>query len=381
MPVLNRRTNAIEAGRWQFLDAIRGIAALLVLTDHWLKDIVVRGFPWTRQHIALGPMGVAAFFLVSGFIIPVSLEKRGSLRVFWVGRLFRLFPLYLFSVAVAFLCGHYGLLPDIARVPIVWRTVIGNVLMCQELFHVPYLLQVWWSLSFEALFYIACSVLFLFGVLRKSRMWSMLTSLVLLSATLSAGLFLHRGLSAEKAGVIITAFFGTVLYRYSVGHETRKGVVAAGMCFAAAIATAFWFRLDLFPKPEDFTIIPRFNSFGFIMAWIGGGLLFGSFWGMRGKSFPRPLCWLGEISYSLYLMHPFVIAFLKDRVSTAASGPLVLTLSLGLAYLTYSFIERPFIRWNKRLFKERSLTPPPSTSVIEPGADPVTSQGYSAQAS
>ena len=379
MPASDRRASSVEVGRWQFLDAIRGIAALLVLTDHWLKDIVIQGFPWTRQHIALGPMGVAAFFLVSGFIIPLSLEKRASLWVFWVGRVFRLFPLYLFSVVLALIFVHFGFLPDVLHAHSVWRASLGNLLMCQELFHVPYLIQVWWSLSFELLFYVACSILFLFGVLHKSKMWSIVTSLGLLLATLAAGLF-HHGLSAEKAGVVLTAFFGTVFYRYSVGKETRKGVVVAGLCFAAAIVVAFWFRLHLFVKPEDFTIVPRFNFLGFIMAWIGGCLLFGSFWTMRGKSFPRPLRWLGEISYSLYLMHPFVIAFLTGRVSTAASGPLVLILSVGLAYLTYTWIERPFIKWNKQLFKERVLAPPPSTSV-EPETSEVTSEEVLARAS
>ena len=45
--------------------------------------------------IDLGKYGVLLFFLVSGYVIPMSLERHGSLRRFWIGRLFRIYPAYL----------------------------------------------------------------------------------------------------------------------------------------------------------------------------------------------------------------------------------------------------------------------------------------------
>ncbi len=45
-----------------------------------------------------GQYGVFVFFLVSGYIVPASLERKGSARGFWVSRVFRLYPLYLFAV-------------------------------------------------------------------------------------------------------------------------------------------------------------------------------------------------------------------------------------------------------------------------------------------
>jgi peptidoglycan/LPS O-acetylase OafA/YrhL len=38
------------------------------------------------------------FFLVSGYIVPASLERKGSVRSFWVSQVYRLYPLYLFAV-------------------------------------------------------------------------------------------------------------------------------------------------------------------------------------------------------------------------------------------------------------------------------------------
>ena len=49
------------------------------------------------------PVRRFVFFLVSGYIIPASLERKGSVRGFWVSRAFRLYPLYIVGIAVSLL--------------------------------------------------------------------------------------------------------------------------------------------------------------------------------------------------------------------------------------------------------------------------------------
>jgi peptidoglycan/LPS O-acetylase OafA/YrhL len=48
--------------------------------------------PAGRRLAWLGLYGVFVFFMVSGYIVPASLERRGSVRGFWVSRVFRLYP-------------------------------------------------------------------------------------------------------------------------------------------------------------------------------------------------------------------------------------------------------------------------------------------------
>src|SRR5262249_42136779 len=89
--------------RVQFLDAVRGLAALAVLLEHtlaiWFPD-----YPEASQRVFnLGQFGVTVFLLVSGYIIPVSLERGGSNRRFWIGRFFRLYPLYWVCIGLTFL--------------------------------------------------------------------------------------------------------------------------------------------------------------------------------------------------------------------------------------------------------------------------------------
>ena len=82
--------------RLAFLDAIRGVACLLVMFQHILERISPNLKFFTVNYISFGTMGVISFFLVSGFVIPLSLERTGSIRFYFIKRFFRLYPLYAF---------------------------------------------------------------------------------------------------------------------------------------------------------------------------------------------------------------------------------------------------------------------------------------------
>src|ERR1700722_3422817 len=87
--------------RLAWLDVLRGIAALAVVFDHFseylLKGVRLHVYHW----VDTGEYGVFVFFMISGYIVPASLERKGSVRSFWVSRLFRLYPLYLLAEGIA----------------------------------------------------------------------------------------------------------------------------------------------------------------------------------------------------------------------------------------------------------------------------------------
>ena len=91
---------AAKGRRLAWLDALRGFAALCVVFDHMstlvLQHVRSDVYVWFNG----GQYGVFVFFLVSGYIIPASLERKGSVRGFWVSRAFRLYPLYIVGIAV-----------------------------------------------------------------------------------------------------------------------------------------------------------------------------------------------------------------------------------------------------------------------------------------
>src|SRR5947209_7419140 len=97
--------------RMAWLDGLRAVAVGLVVYAHLTRYLFrgLRGF--TGEHLNAGTAGVMLFFLVSGYIIPASLERHGSLRSFWVSRLCRLFPLYAVVTAAVVALGRVGLVP------------------------------------------------------------------------------------------------------------------------------------------------------------------------------------------------------------------------------------------------------------------------------
>src|ERR1700683_3416697 len=111
MPGLMPRADqpAAAAGpRLAWLDALRGIAALCVVFDHLTYSVLQPVRNSVYHWFDPGQYGVFVFFIVSGYIVPASLERKGSVRSFWVSRVFRLYPLYLLVVGAAVLLWVFG---------------------------------------------------------------------------------------------------------------------------------------------------------------------------------------------------------------------------------------------------------------------------------
>ena len=264
------------AARLSFLDALRGVAALAVAVGHRAESTFVGFAEFDQQFFRLGQFGVVAFFLCSGFIIPASLERNGSLRRFWKGRFFRLYPLYwmvLAAVLVLTILGLYELPPEYSTDAI--TNTLVNATMAQALVGAPLAIGLSWTLGYELGFYVVMSLLFALGLHRFTRslaaIWAFLAlGLGLLNLGLSgvalpllavvslvsagaawryaksgprlvagtalavvvAGLIVNRhGEAWLNAALLSTMFAGTVLYRHFSGVLSTR---AAWSTYAAA---------------------------------------------------------------------------------------------------------------------------------------------------
>lgn len=338
-----------RTGRLDFVDATRGFAALAVLVAHSLQFV----FPSIRNgslpFVNLGEMGVVAFFLVSGFIIPVSMERAGSLKAFWISRIFRLFPMYWVSLAIALLLAWTDLLPLLpAFAAHRTRDVLLNVTMLQQFVNVPNVVGVYWTLSLELIFYALCSILFFKSWLSRSLLWAWVFVSFMAVSVMVAGFVFHGSLPAGRIGMLVTAFFGTVLYRiYS--KQLRASVVSLLLpALALTLLVGFWFRFHLYPAVRSAE-----NSMSVTNVSISWALAYGLFamlFLMRNRAFPRWTLWLGRISYSLYLLHGLVLTLVPHSWNPFLYIAVSWTISLGLSTLTYSFIEKPAIAFCRRHF-------------------------------
>ena len=89
-----------EAPRLGWLDLLRGIAALMVALQHAMYYFTPAAWTQMSRWVDPGKYGVLLFFLISGYIIPASLERRGSVRDFWTGRVLRIYPMLLVTCAL-----------------------------------------------------------------------------------------------------------------------------------------------------------------------------------------------------------------------------------------------------------------------------------------
>ena len=334
--------SSVNKGRWEFLDAMRGVAAMLVVLQHGTERWVSWFGQWTADYFSTGTMGVVAFFLVSGFIIPVSIERAHSLKQFWKRRFLRLAPMFYVSFLgyLALQSFRPDVAPPLSTYPHLLRFLVGNLLLVQDAAHVPYALVTYWTLSYEVFFYFLCSVLFAAGLLSRSRLWAWLSLATFLAANVAAALRFHHTLSAGRVGVVVLAFSATVCYRYSKGLLRLRDVLLLLPALFAVYGVVFWLHYSVYPVVVPGEAFTR-SALGTNLSWIGGLLLFALFFCLRRFEFPRWLLWLGRISYSLYLVHGLVLGFLPKNLSVWIGMPILVALSLAISHVTFKYIEQP----------------------------------------
>ncbi|MFI5793426.1 acyltransferase family protein [Streptomyces sp. NPDC051677] len=419
------------AARFGWLDVVRGIAALTVALHHLSGELFVGFGASVREWFDPGIFGVMAFFLVSGYIVPASLERRGDVRGFWIGRLLRLYPLcVVVFVAAAMLVPQRFSAVDVSVHEHPLLAAVANATMLQDLLGLRSGLPVMWTLTYEMVFYYLVTLLFMTGAHRRSgpvavvfagaalllgpwaAAWSLRpeftvrqltagTALVvavgllflltgrraaqLAGATLLAGLGLvlmianGRSTPWESMLILATMFSGTVIYRAERG-QIRQGAAWAYCGFVLAAGTAAGLLYDdKQAQIRTWTASP----IAWVSAFLAGWALFAAALLLRRRRMPAALTWLGLVSFSVYLLHRPLIAamsWLMEKVGhphgTAQQLFWVvafLSVLLMLSALTYHLVELPGQRLGRRLLDRRS-GPPAEGGAVASGPYQVAAQ-------
>ena len=397
-----------SAARLGWLDVLRGLAALCVVFDH-LSYYVLQPARWAiYQWFDFGNYGVFVFFIISGYIVPASLERKGSVRTFWVSRLFRLYPLYLLAVglAVALWMVHLGGLRGAGSDP--ETSVLSQLLMMSNVLAGPNLPNVVWSLSYEMVFYLVLVALFTARIHRRSswyalafagvavalggllprvyfshslsspRLIALGADLVML-AGLAAAVVLRgkpRILGAALAAVVAVAllafnggwiypwealtilalmFTGTVLYRAERGqYRWRYAIAVSAAVLGLAVAAGLW-HIQAWGLSAHAELVWERR---WVTSLLLAGLTFGAGLALRHVRWPAALTWLGLISYSVYLLHPLLVEVYDHLPWVPDHHPLWLQILLAAAFgvvliavssVTYLAVERPMQNAGRRV--------------------------------
>ena len=343
------------------LDAIRGVAALMVVVAHTLGP---------RQ---LGSMAVAIFFVLSGFLITWLLVResevtgRVSLRDFYVRRTLRIFPaFYVFWFVCVGAAATRG-------IHILWREAWFSFFYLGDYYsalsHIPGgIMGITWSLGVEEKFYLLWP--FLFATLHRNPQklfrlgWVPIVVIWLYRCVVTVGAtvppdYLRYAFESRFDNIL----FGCAL---ALGFKLEKIepiLVAANrfsilpVILAASLAgltfleehTAAGYHYIVGMDLDAIIIATMLMQFVFLAA-------------LRGWSWLNHpvLRFFGRISYSVYLYHILAIATVSHylpQLRMRWSYPLIYCGTIAAAYTSFRLIEKPFLRLKDRFAPDRRQAP------------------------
>ncbi|MCG5214914.1 acyltransferase family protein [Streptosporangium sp. KLBMP 9127] len=352
-------------GRLAELDLLRFLAALAVVAFHYLVAFAsIWGerpsdlFPGVAPLAGLGILGVELFFVISGFVILMTVWGRG-IGGFARSRLVRLYPAYWLSIlAVA---GVYGLTRATALDP---KLTAGeyavNLSMLQRAFGVTDANGVYWSLWVELRFYVLIAVLVLAGVTMGRCLAFMGTWLAAtLAATFLVPLLQPGDLPEYLVDLVVMPKYapyfiaGMALFLIHRFGSTFVlwGFVAAGYCLALKSAVErVAGRVEAAGAKampvEEWMVFAAITVMFLVMAAVALGALSRLTW--------SGLTTLGGITYPLYLFHTpvavLLIPAMRDTLPAWATAITTTLAGIAISFVVYRFAERPV----QRLFRPRS---------------------------
>jgi mycarose O-acyltransferase len=383
MVVLSKKDQLRPTGlpsRLPTLTGMRFIAAAMVFFFHVMPENMFSSPEAAGTYGAIfyhgGWAGVGFFFVLSGFVLTWVAKPTEKTTTFYRRRLLKIYPNHFVTFIAAFL-----LVVFVSNVSVSGGTAAANFFLLHSWF--PDLSvrislnDVTWSLSCELLYYLAFPLLYvLVRKIRPERLWMWATGVAavavvgipLIATLLPMEPFIPPlGLSESQFWFILQFppvrmlefLFGMILARFVMTGRT----LPFGFGGSVALAVAAYALAPIFP--------PVFNVVAVLFVPMGLVVAAGAVADVEGRRTwlsSRTLVWLGEISFAFYLWHRLVLMYGHQALGAGESWStpvvfavlaLLFTVSIVLAWLTYSFVERPIMRRFGRS-RRQNLAPLPA---------------------
>jgi peptidoglycan/LPS O-acetylase OafA/YrhL len=318
--------------RIPILDGWRATSILCVLGAH----LVPLGPKALQLNFLAGAMGMALFFCLSGFLIVQFLAGGMPVREFLARRLARIIPLSWGALLILFLWHQYGV-----------TTIIRNFLFVANLPPVVMPLggEHLWSLGVEMQFYV-CVALICLALGRRG---------LYLVPVLAFAVTAARVASGERISIVTW---------HRIDEILAGGIIAltyAGWFGPAALGRLS--RLPVWPFAIGLVVCshPDTGPLQYLRPYMAA-LLVGSSIGnapvlLRRVLVSRPMAYIAEISYALYVIHGMLSATwlgTGDKLVKYLKRPLLFALTFLLAHLSTRYYEQPITRKVRRLTGEWS---------------------------
>ena len=372
LPSLSGGRQKLEPKHYDYIDALRGYAILMVIAVH-SSQYFDNLSPTTAALAGQGARGVQLFFVASAMTLCMSWKARhDGVMAFYIRRFFRIAPMFYLTLPVFLYFRGWGpsmYAPD--------GIGLRHILMSITFTHgfmpdtITSVVPGSWSIADEMMFYAIFPLLMAIRVRISFNTAALLTALAtILCVVLQHSLAGAAGRIADSAwrGAWATFYFlwlvnqlpcflfGILVARWI---EEKNKVRWPAVLVLGSIGLGVW--VTLFPDT-----VPLLGK---LIVPAQAGLLFAAFALGLSKWQPGLLVnpiigWIGKVSYSGYLLHLLIITsglnFPRENFAVAFISLTAIT--VGFSTITYLSVEKPFNRLGRRLAQYFL----PETAISEP---------------
>jgi peptidoglycan/LPS O-acetylase OafA/YrhL len=323
------------------LDALRGLAAVSVVLFHYTYALDYNSLLAKTYFLKFGNLGLQLFFMISGFVILMTLDHTRDYKQFIISRFSRLYPVYWFCIGLTVAVVSF-FSPSGGQITYSVKQVLVNLTMLQHFVKISDVDGAYWTLAVELVFYFWAALLVYCTPRRiipyACFCWLLLSTLSLL------GVLPFRN------------------YLNQVFILPHAGFFVAGLCFYLSRVDGFSVKLWLLllcsflvnalalQSGPDFAIPVGIYLVFYLVFYL---LIRKQEWLTFLTA--RFFLFLGAVSYPLYLSHEvigsYIIRWLKqwyNREWFYVSATLLIM--MGVAYLIHCYIEKPAMRYIRQRF-------------------------------
>jgi len=335
-------TNELKTTRFFELDYLRGIAAISVVLFHYTYgyDNGLKILESGKFYFRYGNLGVQLFFIISGYVIFMTLNKIEKPTDFVISRFSRLYPAYWF--AILFSLFFVSVVDNPFQYHnVTFNRILINLTMFQHWFRVKDIDGAYWTLYVELTFYIIMLVLYIFKQLKNVELLSLFwlsLSCIFILFEIPYGKYVSELLILKHSPLFIA---GIILYRFkNIGDSLSRYIL-----LLFSLLTELLIQYTVYKLITPLIII--FSIYTFFLFLVKNKIKF-------NKS--RILNFFGAISYSLYLIHENIGMAIIYNLRKILDHqifyiPITLTIVIIFAYFMTYYIERPSMKLLKVFFQ------------------------------
>jgi exopolysaccharide production protein ExoZ len=336
------------------LQVMRALAATFVMMYHGMHMLHRdTGFWFLNKAMVVGYSGVDIFFVISGFIILYTSDF-GIFKMakFLKKRFIRIFPIYWVVNILLLIAYFISPSPDqLFKGKL--DVILGSLLLLPQQ---QYIIGISWTLSYELIFYLIFAITF--NVSKKFLFIFLSIWTVIILTT--------YGLHVKSQYTIIDTLLNPVVIEFILGCflaylYKRYPYVKGWYLFLIVGAVGYLVNWNIYytARLKDDTAFISYISRLYLFGLPVTVFIFGLLYVKRG--YPRLLVYLGDASYSLYLIHGTVISALlklaekfelRPLLSNNLGACVMFAITISVAMLFYTYVEKPLIAQIRKRIKK-----------------------------